>query len=169
MMKTIDDLLTVVPGLRRVRSINADWLATLLNRGPKECIWCGGVVPKRRRSWCSDGCVDAFKLRCDANRQRQYVEHRDSGVCQVCQRDTYLAEREGKVLAKSLSYMLIDDPKRDEVKNQLRQNFGYARGRWREVDHIVPVVRGGGLCDISNLRLVCGVCHAELTKILCAK
>lgn len=35
-----------------------------------------------------------------------------------------------------------------------------------EVDHIVPVIHGGGLCLESNLRLLCRLHHTEATKNL---
>ena len=37
-----------------------------------------------------------------------------------------------------------------------------------EMDHIVPVVHGGGGCGLSNLRTLCRVCHGKATKALAA-
>jgi len=31
------------------------------------------------------------------------------------------------------------------------------------VDHIVPVIDGGGTCDVDNLRTLCTVCHRQVT------
>jgi 5-methylcytosine-specific restriction endonuclease McrA len=40
---------------------------------------------------------------------------------------------------------------------------GYTgRSLW-EADHIVPVVEGGGECDLSNLRTLCLRCHRMAT------
>jgi hypothetical protein len=36
------------------------------------------------------------------------------------------------------------------------------RSLW-EADHIVPVVEGGGECDLSNLRTLCLRCHRMAT------
>jgi len=39
------------------------------------------------------------------------------------------------------------------------------RGRktlW-DADHIVPVIEGGGECDLSNMRTLCLKCHREAT------
>jgi hypothetical protein len=33
-----------------------------------------------------------------------------------------------------------------------------------QADHIKPVHLGGGLCDITNFRTLCTVCHAKVTK-----
>ena len=35
-----------------------------------------------------------------------------------------------------------------------------------EVDHIIPVSRGGGLCTEENLRLLCKRCHLKETQKL---
>lgn len=150
---TLDELLAIVPGLRRLRSLGADMLRYLLDRKRGECTWCGAIVPKGRRTWCSDACVSAFRSRCDANYQRAMVEKRDGGICAECGRDT--------IESAAMWRRAIPRPDRKE--------YGFARGSWREVDHIVPVVEGGGLCGLDNLRLLCGVCHARATKLLAGR
>lgn len=35
-----------------------------------------------------------------------------------------------------------------------------------QADHIVPVVEGGGLCDLSNYRTLCRPCHKRETAAL---
>lgn len=35
-----------------------------------------------------------------------------------------------------------------------------------EVDHIIPVIKGGGLCAVSNLRTLCITCHHRFTRAL---
>jgi 5-methylcytosine-specific restriction protein A len=32
-----------------------------------------------------------------------------------------------------------------------------------DADHIVPVVEGGGECDLANIRTLCLVCHRRVT------
>jgi hypothetical protein len=32
-----------------------------------------------------------------------------------------------------------------------------------DADHIVPVVEGGGECDLSNIRTLCLRCHQQVT------
>ena len=138
----LDDLLRIVPGLRRWRSINARDLGRLLSREPWECIWCGMIVPKRRRSWCSDECVHAFRSRCDSAYAARIVTEAARGICAICGVDTIAAE---------------------QIR---RYSICFARGRWREVDHVVPVCEGGGLCGPLGLRLLCGACHAKESDAL---
>lgn len=56
--------------------------------GKPLCRWCGGKVPKGRRAWCSDTCVDDALIRCQPGYARRKVEERDKGVCAGCGRDT---------------------------------------------------------------------------------
>lgn len=43
------------------------------------------------------------------------------------------------------------------------RNCGAYDDNW-EADHIVPVFKGGGGCDLSNLQTLCKDCHKEKTK-----
>lgn len=161
-MNTLDDLLEAIPGLRRTRSINADWLRTLLDRRKGQCTWCGQQVPKGSRTWCSDACVQEFKLRCCSQTQARHVLKRDAGICQECGRDTIEAESEfeRRWAEEKKNHGVFFSQYKDAMKD-LQTELGFARGSWREVDHIVPVVLGGGLCGVDNLRLLCGKCHAK--------
>lgn len=56
------------------------------------------------------------------------------------------------------------------AEEEMRRRFGETRvsgsGHTWEADHIVPVVEGGGECDLSNLRTLCLRCHrAETAKL----
>lgn len=172
-VQTLDDLLILLPGLRRMRSMNADLLRTLLNRQDGECTWCGAEIGKYRRAWCSDRCVEAFKARCCQNTVRGLVEERDRGVCQVCGRDTLAAEREAKRLKLYPSWPRSRRARRSRrhgpAQLEALREFGYARGEWRAVDHREPVAEGGGLCPAHELRLLCGVCHERVTLELIAR
>lgn len=38
-----------------------------------------------------------------------------------------------------------------------------------DIDHIVPVVEGGGQCGLENLRTLCHPCHKQVTRELAAR
>lgn len=164
----LDDLLALLPGLRKCRSLNADWLRVLLDRQKGECTWCGEKVPGRRLTWCSDDCVTAFSRRCSPQHAAQYVIERDGGICCLCGRDTLSAERSAKqdIAEYRRSHQVAEwHPAAMEIKAQ----YGFARGRFREVDHGIPVIEGGGLCDPEQLRLLCGKCHEQATSALATR
>jgi len=39
----------------------------------------------------------------------------------------------------------------------------WTAGNAWQADHIVPVYEGGGLCDLTNFRTLCTVCHGDET------
>jgi hypothetical protein len=169
---TLDELLDHLPALRKLRSLNADWLRILLDRPARHCTWCGQRVGKYRSTWCSDACVEAFRARCCKVTQARLVSDRDHGICQECGRDTLAAERDAEqavrdaLAARRLSPYSAEGR---EIRHAIVSQFGYARSRWREVDHIIPVVESGGLCGIDNLRLICGACHLAATSRLAGR
>lgn len=158
----LDDLMKVIPGLRRFRSLDADLLRRLLDRQKGECTWCGTAAPRPRTKWCSDRCVAEFKERCDPTTYRNLAIERDGMVCRECGRDIVAAQAAAEREAEE-NFVKFSDWR---VREAIFKRHGMARGQWFEVDHIVPVVEGGGLCGIDNLRVVCGACHAVATKRL---
>lgn len=161
---TFDELLAVVPGLRKLRILNANMLRVLLDRPRKACTWCGEPVGKGRSKWCGDRCVEAFKMRCCWATLSSFVEKRDNWICSLCGRDTKKSKSEFHAnyhrLRKETQGVMIPYSQMGD----LVAKFGYARGQFWEIDHIVPVSQYGGLCGPENLRLLCGACHLKVTK-----
>lgn len=168
--KNLDELIALLPTVARTRSLQADEIRWLLGRRRGECTWCGDPCGKGRHKWCSDQCVEEFKQRCQPGHYVELVIERDRGICQICGRDTLASEQEARAarIEESVSYRPGEDPAETKRRTQERldlmaSRFGYARGRFREVDHIVRVEHGGGLCRLDNLRTLCGVCHLRVT------
>ena len=157
-----------------------------LPKGPNGrnlCRQCGVEVPKGRLTFCSDGCVDEWKIKTNPGHARRLVFKRDHGVCCLCGRDT-------EALTKELKQL------RDQTCKRLKHNIwggGYyprlqrhednlfaARCRalmlphnlWQlcqslwEMDHKVAVIEGGGCCGLENLRTLCWDCHRRETRYL---
>ena len=116
------------------------------------CRWCGGEVPKRRVTFCSAACVHEWKLRTDPGYLRQQVFARDRGVCALCGVDTEALRKD----KRKLDYA---------ARRQFEKEWGGRKNLW-DADHIVPVVEGGGECDLSNMRTLCLKCHREVTAAL---
>lgn len=56
-------------------------------RGPRGrclCKWCGVEVPRGRRFWCSDRCVEQFSVRNNPGYARVKAYERDCGYCDRC-------------------------------------------------------------------------------------
>ena len=124
--------------------------------GRNLCRWCELEVPKGRFTFCSDFCVEEWRLRTDAGFLREKTLARDKGICALCSVDTVAA------------YIALKRS-RGAAKVRLLQHWGLKtinrRTLW-DADHIVPVVEGGGACDLSNIRTLCLLCHREATKQL---
>ena len=130
-----------------------------LPKGPNGrnlCRWCNLEVPTRRSSFCSDWCVEEWRLRSDPGYLRDKVLERDHGVCSRCGIDCLAAWRHLKKLrGVARAKALIDWGLRSLSRKSL----------W-DADHILPVVEGGGECDLANIRTLCLKCHREATSEL---
>lgn len=124
-----------------------------------------GRVPRPRRTFCSQGCVDALLVRTSPSAARGRVFERDRGVCASCGLDTESRKR-------ALARLRRKDPKDETVRKARELAAGFeravtirARRPWIavrrslwEADHLVPVVEGGGGCGLENLRTLCIPC-----------
>lgn len=120
------------------------------------CRWCGLEVPTRRRTFCSDWCVEEWKLRSDPGHLRERTFERDRGVCAGCGVDTVKA---WAALKRSRGTGRLRELASWGLKRLSRKSL------W-DADHIVPVIEGGGECDLSNIRTLCLRCHREATAAL---
>ena len=124
--------------------------------GRSLCRWCNLEVPARRRTFCSEWCVNEWRLRTDGAYLRERVFERDSGVCAVCAVDTIAEWRHLKRL-------------RGAARLRALRAWGLSRLTRRslwDADHIIPVAEGGGQCDLENLRTLCLRCHRKATADL---
>jgi 5-methylcytosine-specific restriction endonuclease McrA len=120
------------------------------------CRWCNLEVPVGRRTFCSDWCVNEWKLRTDPGYLRGQVFERDRGICALCGVDCAAETRRLKRL-------------RGEARKYAWASWGLKpsqrRSLW-DADHILPVIEGGGECDLDNIRTLCLRCHRSATASL---
>jgi 5-methylcytosine-specific restriction protein A len=117
------------------------------------CRWCGLEVPARRFTFCSDWCVHEWRLRTDPGYLREQVLSRDRGICAICRTDTRAAYGELRRARGTHRLRLLN---KWGLKRLTRKTL------W-DADHILPVVEGGGECDLQNLRTLCLPCHRQQT------
>jgi hypothetical protein len=135
------------------------------------CNWCGVPVPDPRRRWCSEACQDEFWCRASASYARQLVARRDRGVCAKCGVDT---QKQRTAFIRLCTWgergRWFTARQHPRVAKLAQQKYGIPknrlRGEWWDVDHIVPVVLGGGVHGLENLRTLCIPCHQEATRLL---
>lgn len=130
-----------------------------LPKGPNGrplCRWCNLEIPPRRFTFCSEWCVHEWKLRTDPGYLREQVLARDRGVCALCRVDTRAAYFELKRARGAHRLRLLE---RWGLKRMNRKTL------W-DADHIVPVIEGGGECDLENIRTLCLMCHRRATDEL---
>ena len=129
------------------------------DNGRNLCRWCNLEVPRGRQTFCSDFCVQEWRLRTDPSFLREKTFERDKGVCAACGTDTVAAYNEIR-------------RKRGGARLSLLRAWGMTtlnRKTLWDADHIVPVVEGGGACDLSNIRTLCLRCHRQVTADLRAR
>jgi 5-methylcytosine-specific restriction enzyme A len=120
------------------------------------CRWCNLEVPKGRMTFCSAWCVEEWRLRSDPGYLREKVLERDQGICAACAIDCIQAERQLKRLRGAARLKACLD---------WGIRAGSRKSLW-DADHIVPVVEGGGECDLGNIRTLCLKCHRAATAEL---
>src|SRR5258708_39203139 len=120
------------------------------------CLWCSLEVHQRRFTFFADWCVHEWRLRSDPGYLREQVLKRDRGVCAICRIDARAAYGELRRSRGTHRLRLL-------VKWGLKR---LTRKTLWDADHILPVVEGGGECDLGNLRTLCLRCHREQTLAL---
>lgn len=124
--------------------------------GRNLCRWCSLEVPKGRQTFCSEWCVTQWRLRTDMSYLRERTFERDHGVCTQCRVDTmaewlHIKRQRGTGRSRALAKWGLRSITRKSL--------------W-DADHIVPVVEGGGGCDLENIRTLCLICHRKATSEL---
>ncbi len=143
-----------------MRAMAGGWVSRkAISRGPNGrglCRWCALEVPRGRFTFCSEYCVHEWKLRTQPGYLREQVLLRDKGVCAQCSTDTIAALRQLRRSRGANRAVLLEHWKPGRRR----------RASLWDADHIVPVVEGGGECDLENIRTLCLRCHRAATAAL---
>ena len=128
--------------------------------GKNLCRWCGTEVSGRRRTWCSEECVEEFRTNHDWAHIRYLVQKRDNGICNICKTDTIELRKEINKLRHLFKCRSFN----------FYNAFGISPHRYDlwDADHIIPRSEGG-VNHPDNIRTLCIWCHKKVTKELAAR
>lgn len=136
------------------------------------CFCCGTAysLPGGTRTLqdllCSAACLAYFACLSRGGLRRE-VGRRDRGICEICGLDTLgLLERvKHSSCLKSREMLVVEEvPKFKERPKLLARLVREPKeGHVWQADHIHMVAEGGGLCDTTNGRALCVLCHASVT------
>lgn len=167
----------IAQNARFERTITAVKLRVGLKRERGHCTWCNAELPSGRSRWCSEECKGEGYIR--FGHWHYSVESRDKGVCVLCGFDSLACQNRVKEIYRKSKGGLWDSGKGGWTRSHCHSFQRIRRfssrtgvgptGQPYEVDHIVPVVEGGGCCGLDNLRTLCFVCHRSVTKALAGR
>lgn len=158
---------TVIQALKecRERRKNLSTFKAAVTAEGKACAWCLTLLKGRQIKWCSPVCGNsAFAW---ANPQSEeglaFLLARQDYRCSACAldwnplADSLLGTRGiGKSLDRltTFSVRLLKSLKRQSPK-----------GTKPEVDHIIPIAKGGQALGFDNHSAKCSTCHLAKTKL----
>ncbi len=128
---------------------------------------CGREVGKGRRTFYSEACVEAWRLKTDPGFVRDKVWQRDHGICARCGLDT--EEEQKRLQGLWVAWRNSDYRGRrvaHEALQQALQPYGLdtpCRSLW-EAHHVKPVSEGGGECGLDGYETLCLKCHKRETR-----
>ncbi|SCO68346.1 DNA helicase, putative [Plasmodium vivax] len=120
--------------------------------------------------FCEGKCRKFYFLKKSSNSIRRLIYERDKGVCNICKLDCTNLIRQIKnqkyfPINEKIDYFIKRYPLFIEDINHLTHILEKPmEGHIWNVDHILPVFRGGGEASFDNLQTLCTFCHKKKTK-----
>jgi 5-methylcytosine-specific restriction protein A len=133
--------------------------------GRRLCCWCGTEVPKGKRRWCSQACVDDYLSTKGHAHLMGRIFQRDKGVCAACGLDAQKFENEFRKIQHELR---VRHPLRGYTTNILELLGWTTHNCFWDADHILER-HDGGPNTLANLQTLCQLCHKRKTREFAAR
>jgi len=169
--KTLNPEIDKLEKSHRERRINLCDLENVRIDDLKVCVWCLGFLKGKKYRWCSKQCSDsAFAW---ANPQSTYglnvLLARQDWQCNICLfswKDLALRIH-GELYRHYEKYKKATPEFGANFDFRLTRRLKYScdLGVKPEVDHIVPISKGGLAIGHENHQAVCAQCHKKKTKV----
>ncbi|KAI3953780.1 hypothetical protein MKW98_017604 [Papaver atlanticum] len=118
--------------------------------------------------FCEMACFQEYRVRTSQGSLREELFKMEHGVCVACKLDCHELVnyiRPLKSVARRREHVEKVAPNVARSKKLLDKLINYPReGNAWHADHIIPVYRGGGECNLDNMRTLCVACHSDVTK-----
>nr|CAB3458512.1 unnamed protein product [Digitaria exilis] len=148
---------------------NAEW---------RQVVLCNGTTKERHGKlakspeyfedlFCGLACFQEYRLRTSGRALRQALFQIERGKCSQCTLDCSKLVRHIKPLSmeKREEYIRKAAPNIANRKNLLNKLVREPiDGNAWHADHIIPVYKGGGECNLENMRTLCVACHYVVTR-----
>jgi HNH endonuclease len=153
----------------RERRINLSDIDPVVIDDVKCCRWCVTPLKGRKYMWCSTECQTMAWAW--ANPQKEGGLHillaRQDFKCDICQFD-YMPYVQDAIRYMNQNRKTIDpETIREKINERLMKILKYKApsDRLPEVDHIVPIYKGGQSLGLDKVRCLCYLCHKAKTKV----
>lgn len=145
-------------------------------QGPRPegiCKFCAQPITNRRTAWCSHECKKQYFIACNDDKViPMAIFARDKGICKICKVNVdkfhklVYSTTIDNVLnnLEKVNYIFGTKLRKDMPVGELVHSLFHHKDRrvW-EIDHIIPVKRGGGICGLDNFQTLCLGCHRRKT------
>lgn len=143
--------------------------------GFRLCRLCKTETTYKRATLCSEACRTRWAILTNPSYARQLVYQRDEGVCALCELNTDML----MAMLRNPGHEFARLPYQGRPNSHFNRRYYWrdhplldrmlGRSSLWDMDHTVPVVEGGGECDLDNLRTLCLWCHKQVTAELAAR
>lgn len=136
--------------------------------GRRWCTWCGVVeIKKSNQKYCSSAC--SLAIFAWANPQigngLHYLLSRQDWQCRLCNYSYMEVLRATMTYCNQRNY-LIPQVGKDDSRRFMRWFKDFCpEERKPEVDHVVPIHKGGQAIGFDNHQAICAFCHKRKTKV----